>query len=229
VNGFYHFDNLVPGSYTVSEAQPAGYLDGKDTAGSTGGSNAVNDVLSSITLVSGANSVENNFGEIVTASLGDRLWTDTNANGKQDSGEAGIVGQTVTLIGGGADGLINGVGDTTTTTTTGADGIYNFTGLTPASSTRCSSAHRRERLHGPECRRQRLRQHRLRRRHDDGQDADRHADAGREQHHAGRCRCDAVTARHRHREDHQRAQQQQPDVRRTTTTKTRPTASACRS
>ncbi|MBK7673272.1 MAG: hypothetical protein IPJ27_00080 [Candidatus Accumulibacter sp.] len=42
-----------------------------------------------------------------------------------------MVGATVTLIGGGADGLINGIGDTTATTTTGADGIYNFAGLTP--------------------------------------------------------------------------------------------------
>ncbi|MBK7673273.1 MAG: hypothetical protein IPJ27_00085 [Candidatus Accumulibacter sp.] len=71
-NGFYQFINLAPGTYTVSEAQPAGFIDGKDTVGSTGGSNAVNDVLSGITLGSGANSVENNFGEIVTASLGDR-------------------------------------------------------------------------------------------------------------------------------------------------------------
>ncbi|MBK7673269.1 MAG: hypothetical protein IPJ27_00065 [Candidatus Accumulibacter sp.] len=130
-NGFYQFINLAPGTYTVSEAQPAGFIDGKDTVGSTGGSNAVNDVLSGITLGSGANSVENNFGEIVTASLGDRLWTDTNGDGKQTTGEVGIVGATVTLIGGGADGLINGIGDTTATTTTGADGIYNFAGLTP--------------------------------------------------------------------------------------------------
>jgi len=32
----------------------------------------------------------------------------------------------VTLIGGGADGLINGIGDTTATTTTGVDGFYDF-------------------------------------------------------------------------------------------------------
>jgi len=51
---------------------------------------------------------------------------DTNANGLQDDGATGIVGATVTLIGGGADGLINGVGDTTATTTTGVDGFYDF-------------------------------------------------------------------------------------------------------
>jgi hypothetical protein len=76
-------------------------------------------------------STENKLVQHVTASLGDRLWSDSNGNGRQDAGESGIVGQTVTLIGGGADGLINGVGDTTATTTTGANGIYNFAGLTP--------------------------------------------------------------------------------------------------
>jgi len=131
-NGYYHFDNLVPGTYTVSETQPIAYLDGKDTAGSAGGDTSVNDVISNIVLKSGTDSTENNFGEILPASLGDRLWNDTNVNGLQDAGEAGISGQTVTLIGGGADGVIGtGGDDTTATTTTGADGIYQFTGLTP--------------------------------------------------------------------------------------------------
>ena len=87
-SGFYEFTNLAAGTYTVTETQPSGYLDGKDTAGSTGGSNAVNDVLSSIVLGSGTISTENNFGEIIPASLGDRLWTDNNGNGKQDGGES---------------------------------------------------------------------------------------------------------------------------------------------
>ncbi|MCM8622143.1 MAG: hypothetical protein NFW16_10520, partial [Candidatus Accumulibacter sp.] len=69
--------------------------------------------------------------EVVAASLGDRLWVDTNHNGQQDDGPTGISGQTVTLIGGGGDWVINGIGDTTTTTTTGVDGFYQFTGLTP--------------------------------------------------------------------------------------------------
>ena len=68
----------------------------------------------------------------VTASLGDRLWLDANANGLQDDGESGIAGRTVTLIGGGADGLIATTADNTTATaTTNASGNYAFTGLTP--------------------------------------------------------------------------------------------------
>ena len=35
--GFYEFIDLVPGTYGVREVQPAGWFDGKDTAGSHGG------------------------------------------------------------------------------------------------------------------------------------------------------------------------------------------------
>jgi len=51
-------------------------------------------------------------------SLGDFVWTDTNGNGIQDAGEAGIPGQTVTL-----SGTVSG------TTVTGPNGEYAFTGL----------------------------------------------------------------------------------------------------
>ena len=87
-NGFYQFLNLAPGSYTVSEAQPAGYIDGKDTVGSTGGSNAVNDVLSGITLVSGANSIENNFGELVAAQINGFVYVDGGSLKKPQKADA---------------------------------------------------------------------------------------------------------------------------------------------
>ncbi|MEA5534016.1 SdrD B-like domain-containing protein [Crocosphaera sp. XPORK-15E] len=62
-------------------------------------------------------------------SIGDRVWFDTNANGVQDSGEAGISGVKVTLTG---DFNNDGIVDYTATTTTGANGIYNFGGLPSA-------------------------------------------------------------------------------------------------
>ncbi len=65
------------------------------------------------------------------ASLGNFVWEDLNANGVQDAGEPGVSGVTVTLVGGGADGLINGVGDTTTTQLTDGSGLYQFTNLNP--------------------------------------------------------------------------------------------------
>ncbi|PQJ96486.1 hypothetical protein CXB77_06450 [Chromatium okenii] len=62
--GYYEFTKLAAGTYTVVESQPDDYLDGKDSVGSTGGNNSVNDTLSGIVLAAGANSQNNNFGEL---------------------------------------------------------------------------------------------------------------------------------------------------------------------
>lgn len=57
---------------------------------------------------------------IPLGSIGDRVWYDCNANGTQDTGEAGLVGWTVQLVQGGV---------VTQTKVTGADGLYLFSGL----------------------------------------------------------------------------------------------------
>ena len=51
-NGAYNFAGLQPGTYRLAETQPSRYLDGLDTAGTAGGSAAVNDVVSNIVLAS---------------------------------------------------------------------------------------------------------------------------------------------------------------------------------
>ncbi|MBD2490065.1 SdrD B-like domain-containing protein, partial [Aulosira sp. FACHB-615] len=79
----------------------------------------------------GENDTTVDAGFYKTAALGDFVFNDANNNGIQDTGEVGVGGVTVTLTGGGADGIINGIGDTTVTTTTNASGNYNFAGLTP--------------------------------------------------------------------------------------------------
>ncbi len=65
-NGFYQFATLPPGTYAVTEEQPLGYGDGKDTIGTAGGTVA-NDYLSAIVLGVGALSENNNFGEKIVA------------------------------------------------------------------------------------------------------------------------------------------------------------------
>ena len=76
------------------------------------------------------NDAANYNGSALTQSLGDFIWLDSNANGKQDSNEAGISGLTVTLLGGGTDGLLSTLGDNTTvSTTTDVNGLYQFIGL----------------------------------------------------------------------------------------------------
>ena len=118
-DGSYNFSGLRPGSYTVTETQPANYADGKDTAGTAGGT-VTNDKISAITLIAGVDSVGNNFGELVPAKahIGDFVFEDKNANGVQDAGEAGINNVTVNLC----DAAGNVVG----TTTTNAAGSYGF-------------------------------------------------------------------------------------------------------
>ena len=64
-----------------------------------------------------------------TGRIGNRVWSDDNANGYLDRGEAGVQGVTVTLTDAGPDGNIGTRDDGTTTTTTNANGVYNFTGL----------------------------------------------------------------------------------------------------
>ena len=62
-NGDYLFDGLAPGTYTVTETTPAGYIDGPDTIGSEPGVDGVNDVFSGIVLGAGVASVDNDFQE----------------------------------------------------------------------------------------------------------------------------------------------------------------------
>ncbi|WP_020471274.1 SdrD B-like domain-containing protein [Zavarzinella formosa] len=62
-DGSYSFPNLRPGTYTVSEVQPANFGDGLDSVGNRGGNNTTNDVLSNIVLTSGQAGTGYNFGE----------------------------------------------------------------------------------------------------------------------------------------------------------------------
>lgn len=97
--GFYEFRNLVPGSYTITETQPVGWIDGLDTPGSLGGSTPSNDVLI-VSLAAGDNGIEYNFGEILRAAVFGFVWHDLNRNGLFDYGqEPPIPGVTVTISG----------------------------------------------------------------------------------------------------------------------------------
>ncbi|HYK79160.1 MAG TPA: SdrD B-like domain-containing protein, partial [Micropepsaceae bacterium] len=83
---------------------------------------------------SGNNSSTDTDNVVRPAALGDFVWNDANGNGIQDSGESGIAGVTVKLIGAGVDGIFNTGDDVTlATTTTDTNGLYHFTNLTPGS------------------------------------------------------------------------------------------------
>src|SRR5262249_12843447 len=77
-NGYYQFTGLRPGTYALSEQQPAGWLDGKDTIGSQGGTTG-QDQFTNITVRSGTNGVNNDFGELLASSLSGYVYADTSA------------------------------------------------------------------------------------------------------------------------------------------------------
>ena len=81
--------DLRPGTYTVQQDEPAGWIDGKDSAGSLGGT-VTNDQIAGIHLPSGGTAVNNNFGELKPSSLAGYVYFDANNNGSKDAGETGI-------------------------------------------------------------------------------------------------------------------------------------------
>ncbi|NJN14004.1 MAG: hypothetical protein HC815_41485, partial [Richelia sp. RM1_1_1] len=66
------------------------------------------------------------------ASVGDRVWSDTNGDGIQDAGETGIAGVTVAIYRDiDKDGVIDTNEPKLATQVTDVNGNYNFTGLLP--------------------------------------------------------------------------------------------------
>lgn len=134
-DGRYAFDELPPGTYTVTEPQqPANTQNGRTLAGTAGGTaTAVGVTPSAIAaIVLGVNQTaqDNNFGELPAASIAGRVYADNNDNGRIDSGEAGIAGVRVVLHG--TDDLGQAVD---ATATTDANGAYRFDGLRPGTYT----------------------------------------------------------------------------------------------
>lgn len=117
-NGAYSFTHdeygaaILPGTYTVTEVQPAGLTDGKETRGTPASGTVENDKFVNVNLgdqTTGVNAVNYNFGELCKpvppppppppSSLCGYVYVDCDNDGKKDSGEPGIKGVKVTLTG----------------------------------------------------------------------------------------------------------------------------------
>jgi protocatechuate 3,4-dioxygenase beta subunit len=124
-DGSYNFTNLRPGIYTLGERGPDGYIDGKDTIGTPGGTTAL-DQFVNIHLTSGYAGVNNNFGELKPGSLSGFVYLDNDNNGIKEPDEPGIGNVLVTLAGTDDQGH-----PVFFQQRTAADGAYHFTGLRP--------------------------------------------------------------------------------------------------
>ena len=127
-SGHYSFTDVLPDTYRIVETQPDGYLSVGASAGTVGGDTrgvvTTVDVLSSINLEGGDDSINNNFGETLPASISGYVYYDANDNGVFDSAETGISGATVALL----DAQGNPTGSTTVTD---INGYYKFENLMP--------------------------------------------------------------------------------------------------
>tara|TARA_R110002049_G_scaffold2750_2_gene21366 strand:+ start:63783 stop:68864 length:5082 start_codon:yes stop_codon:yes gene_type:complete len=122
-NGNYRFTNLSAGTYLVREMQPAGWLQGSQSAGSHGGDDSVDDVISMIPVGWGERLTNYNFCELEPSSISGSVFVDTNDDCLRDAEEQPLAGVTVRLRGDN--------GDILRTTATDADGRYVFDGLAP--------------------------------------------------------------------------------------------------
>ena len=114
---------LRPGSYTLTEAQPTGYNQGTNAAGSAGGSLATQDAIGAFTLTPGTNAAGYLFGE-TGSDISGTVYLDANKDGVLQPGETTrLSGVTVTLE--------DSPGNTVATTVTNASGNYSFPNLPP--------------------------------------------------------------------------------------------------
>ncbi len=112
--GWYQFDLVMPGQYTVEAAIPPEYQPTSVTSVNLTKHHFVTAVA--------------NFGvEKKWAKIGDRVWYDANANGILEATDSGMGNVTVALL---ADNA-GAPGAVVATTTTAADGAYLFDGIMP--------------------------------------------------------------------------------------------------
>jgi uncharacterized repeat protein (TIGR01451 family) len=122
-NGYYLFDLIEPGAYTVTVAGPTGY------ALTTG------NVPFPITLGVGDYYMDADFGFRGAGAVGDLVWRDNNANGLYEPGlgETGIAGVSVYLfVDANGDGRYNDAELLYAIGQTDANGNYLITNVRPA-------------------------------------------------------------------------------------------------
>jgi serine-aspartate repeat-containing protein C/D/E len=121
--GNYRFDNLIAGTYTVLEEQPAGYLEDDAHAGSAGGTVVNDDKISQITLTTAIDAVKYDFCEVLPVSIAGYVKLDTFGDCETHPEDPPLAGVVIHLL--------DSSGKIIATTTTDDKGEYSFDNLAP--------------------------------------------------------------------------------------------------
>ena len=146
-NGFYRFDNLSPGTYTLTQSQLTTHackLPGKAAVGTgattatgsadnTNASASFGNVISGIQLASNDVAVSYNFGELEPANIAGYVYLDADGSDDRQGTETGIGGVAIALSC--TDYRDNAY---TANTSTIADGSYSFSNILPTNAAGCS-------------------------------------------------------------------------------------------
>ncbi len=122
-DGSYLFENLPAGEFTVEISNlPNGVTPTADP-------DNIDDSMSAVTLGAGEDDLDQNFGYVGSAGVGDFIWLDQNGNGSSDAGEPGIGGVSMVVTSAGVDGVLGTTDDLSFPIATMADGTYLLPGL----------------------------------------------------------------------------------------------------
>ena len=123
-SGAYSVAGLAPGTYTVEvdlTTVPSGANSGTQLVASPGVPTTI-----TTTLASGTDAVDADFAFFTTATIGDMVWHDSDANGIEDDGaptEPWLDAIDIQLVNPGDGSVIQ--------TVTTVDGVYSFSGVVP--------------------------------------------------------------------------------------------------
>ncbi|HMP29491.1 MAG TPA: SdrD B-like domain-containing protein, partial [Saprospiraceae bacterium] len=126
--GIYCFDSLAAGTYRVQFVTPLGFIPTtRNAVDAVSGNNSdpfVNTGITDVvTIVVNQTNKDIDAGYFKLGAIGDFVWRDNNANGRQDAGEAGIPNVRVILQ--------NNAGAAIDSLLTDNQGIYCFDSLVP--------------------------------------------------------------------------------------------------
>jgi len=122
-DGTYKFCPLEPGTYSVVEIHPDGYIDSEDRIGTQGGNHSGTDSIIDITLPSGNSGEFYDFTEKLPASIAGRVFGDVNDSKTIDDDDTPL--EDVVIY------LLDENGARIAQTTTNKFGAYIFKNLTP--------------------------------------------------------------------------------------------------